>query len=264
MFLSFCKIRILFQIQDGSHDHDSPSVWWTAPGSLSARRRADWKVSRSQRKTVKETDDQLQEYFGVSEPGQAIVQNSKREQSSEMLSRDGELPLSVSLESKISAVYWIISSFSYIIEQQTCFLTLTEKQFSKKVAYSFLEDLAGEFHSQYGHKINTATRPYSFIEFDTYIQVRSNDGLLSWITDLYCRKPRRPTAIREAGGTWQISTLNFRTSRGSWSRTLTTSSREGPSSVSWRTRARTWQRWAGSTGKMLSRWMPLPWLWSQV
>ena len=54
---------------------------------------------------MKETDDQLQEYFGVSEPGQAIVQNSKREQSSEMLSRDGELPLSVSLESKISAVY---------------------------------------------------------------------------------------------------------------------------------------------------------------
>merc|ERR1711997_849484 len=60
--------------------------------------------------------------------------------------------------------------FHYIIEQQTCFLTLTEKQFSKKTAYSFLEDLAGEFHSQYGHRINTATRPYSFIEFDTYIQ----------------------------------------------------------------------------------------------
>ena len=27
-----------------------------------------------------------------------------------------------------------------------------------------------EFHAQFGHKINTATRPYSFIEFDTYIQ----------------------------------------------------------------------------------------------
>ena len=59
---------------------------------------------------------------------------------------------------------------SYVIEQQTCFLTLTERQFSKKQAYSFLDDLATEFHSQYGHKINTATRPYSFIEFDTYIQ----------------------------------------------------------------------------------------------
>ena len=76
-----------------------------------------------------------------------------------------------------SNINWIVfifimfCIFSYIIEQQSCFLTLTERQFSKKTAYSFLEDLAGEFHSQYGHKINTATRPYSFIEFDTYIQV---------------------------------------------------------------------------------------------
>ena len=70
---------------------------------------------------------------------------------------------------------------SYIIEQQTCFLTLTEKQFSKKTAYDFLNDLAGEFHSQYGHKINTATRPYSFIEFDTYIQVSFlNSFNFSW------------------------------------------------------------------------------------
>jgi vesicle transport protein SEC22 len=60
--------------------------------------------------------------------------------------------------------------FHYIIEQQSCFLTLTEMHFSKKNAYAFLDDLAQEFHNQYGHKINTATRPYSFIEFDTYIQ----------------------------------------------------------------------------------------------
>jgi len=60
--------------------------------------------------------------------------------------------------------------FHYLIEQQSCFLTLCDRNFSKKTAFSFLEDLAGEFHSQYGHKIYTATRPYSFIEFDTYIQ----------------------------------------------------------------------------------------------
>merc|ERR1712098_27727 len=60
--------------------------------------------------------------------------------------------------------------FHYMIEQQTCFLTLTDRQFSKKSAYLFLEDLASEFQGQFGHKINTATRPYSFIEFDTYIQ----------------------------------------------------------------------------------------------
>ena len=34
-----------------------------------------------------------------------------------------------------------------------------------------------EFHNQYGHKINTATRPYSFIEFDTYIQVGETFGI---------------------------------------------------------------------------------------
>lgn len=60
--------------------------------------------------------------------------------------------------------------FHYIIEQDVCFLTLCDRAFNKKMAYSFLEDLSQEFYSQYGHKINTATRPYSFIEFDTYIQ----------------------------------------------------------------------------------------------
>jgi vesicle transport protein SEC22 len=56
-------------------------------------------------------------------------------------------------------------SFSYIIEQDVCFLTLAERNFNKKLAFSFLEDLSQEFYNQYGHKINTATRPYSFIEF---------------------------------------------------------------------------------------------------
>ena len=82
--------------------------------------------------------------------------------------------------------------------------------FSKKTAYDFLNDLAQvesqvffiavmfpydgwwskefgkisipscsfqEFDNQYGHKINTATRPYSFIEFDTYIQVGDTFGI---------------------------------------------------------------------------------------
>merc|ERR1712228_478198 len=60
--------------------------------------------------------------------------------------------------------------FHYIIEQDACFLTLCDRSFNKKLAYSFLEDLSQEFYNQYGHRINTATRPYSFIEFDTYIQ----------------------------------------------------------------------------------------------
>ena len=52
-----------------------------------------------------------------------------------------------------------------MIEQDACFLTLCDRSFNKKQAYAFLEDLSQEFYNQYGSRINTATRPYSFIEF---------------------------------------------------------------------------------------------------
>ncbi|GFG36153.1 hypothetical protein Cfor_10790 [Coptotermes formosanus] len=55
-------------------------------------------------------------------------------------------------------------------ENDVCYLILAEKNYSKRLAFSYLEDLAQEFHTQYGKKVNTVTRPYSFIEFDTYIQ----------------------------------------------------------------------------------------------
>lgn len=47
---------------------------------------------------------------------------------------------------------------------------LCEKTYSKRLAYSYLDDISREFYSQYGRKVNTVTRPYTFIEFDTYIQ----------------------------------------------------------------------------------------------
>lgn len=61
-------------------------------------------------------------------------------------------------------------NFHYMIENGVCYLVLTEKSFSKRLAFSFLEDLQNEFNSQYGPRINSVNRPYSFIEFDTYIQ----------------------------------------------------------------------------------------------
>lgn len=60
--------------------------------------------------------------------------------------------------------------FHYLIEYEVCYLILCEKNYSKRLAYSYLEDIAQEFHSQYGKKVNSVTRPYTFIEFDTYIQ----------------------------------------------------------------------------------------------
>nr|SVE76740.1 EOG090X0HBC [Daphnia longispina] len=60
--------------------------------------------------------------------------------------------------------------FHYLIDKDVCYLVLCEQSYSKKLAFSFLEDLAQEFSSLYGKKVMSVNRPYSFIEFDTYIQ----------------------------------------------------------------------------------------------
>ncbi|XP_014259100.1 vesicle-trafficking protein SEC22b [Cimex lectularius] len=60
--------------------------------------------------------------------------------------------------------------FHYLIEHDVIYLVLCESNYSKRLAFSYLEDIAQEFHSQYGSKVSTVTRPYGFIEFDTYIQ----------------------------------------------------------------------------------------------
>ncbi|XP_010731618.3 vesicle-trafficking protein SEC22b-A [Larimichthys crocea] len=61
-------------------------------------------------------------------------------------------------------------NFHYIIAQGVCYLLLCEASFPRKMAFAYLEDLHSEFYDQYGRRVATVTRPYSFIEFDTYIQ----------------------------------------------------------------------------------------------
>jgi len=60
--------------------------------------------------------------------------------------------------------------FHYLIENDVVYLTLCDKNFSKRLAFTYLEDLGQEFQNQFSRKIPTVTRPYFFIEFDTYIQ----------------------------------------------------------------------------------------------
>lgn len=60
---------------------------------------------------------------------------------------------------------------SYFIERGVCYLVLTEKSFSKRLAFTYLEDLQTEFSSQYGGKVDTVSRPYSFIQFGTILYV---------------------------------------------------------------------------------------------
>lgn len=63
-----------------------------------------------------------------------------------------------------------VMNFHYLIAQGVCYLSLCEASFPKKLAFAYLEDLHSEFYEQYGRRVPTVTRPYSFIEFDTYIQ----------------------------------------------------------------------------------------------
>ncbi|KAL0275776.1 UNVERIFIED_CONTAM: hypothetical protein PYX00_003530 [Menopon gallinae] len=60
--------------------------------------------------------------------------------------------------------------FHYLIEYDVCYLALCERNFSKRLAFSYLEDIAQEFHPKYGNKISSFVRPYGCIEFETYIQ----------------------------------------------------------------------------------------------
>ncbi|XP_076000822.1 vesicle-trafficking protein SEC22b-A [Genypterus blacodes] len=60
-------------------------------------------------------------------------------------------------------------SFHYLIEQGVCYLALCEASFPKKVVFAYLEDLESQFHDQYGRRVSKVSRPYSFIEFDTFI-----------------------------------------------------------------------------------------------
>lgn len=58
--------------------------------------------------------------------------------------------------------------FHCLIENEICYLCLCEKTFSKRLAYSYLDDLSTEFQQQYGQRLYTAIRPFSFIEFGKY------------------------------------------------------------------------------------------------
>lgn len=62
-------------------------------------------------------------------------------------------------------IYFSFYVLSYVIAQGVCYLILCEASFPKKMAFAYLEDLHAEFFDQYGRKVPTVTRPYSFIEF---------------------------------------------------------------------------------------------------
>ncbi|KXS12426.1 snare-like protein [Gonapodya prolifera JEL478] len=60
--------------------------------------------------------------------------------------------------------------FHYLIDTGVCYLCLCDRSYPKKLAFSYLEELAVEFATRYGPEVGTVARPYAFVKFDTFIQ----------------------------------------------------------------------------------------------
>ncbi|KAJ9314972.1 hypothetical protein DTO271D3_4711 [Paecilomyces variotii] len=65
-----------------------------------------------------------------------------------------------------------IYSLHYLIKDDICFLCICDRSYPRKLAFTYLADLATEFTTTYSpaqyHSPNL--RPYAFVEFDTFIQ----------------------------------------------------------------------------------------------
>lgn len=59
----------------------------------------------------------------------------------------------------------------YIIEDDVCYLCICDHSYPRKLAFSYLEELAKEFSTSYGAEVHKAgLRPYAFVQFDTFMQ----------------------------------------------------------------------------------------------
>ncbi|KAF2710985.1 transport protein-like protein sec22 [Pleomassaria siparia CBS 279.74] len=63
-------------------------------------------------------------------------------------------------------------TYHYLIEGELCFICICERSYPRKLAFTYLSDLASEFTQTYSstHYLAPSCRPYAFVEFDTFIQ----------------------------------------------------------------------------------------------
>ncbi|KAL4999107.1 Longin-like domain-containing protein [Aspergillus recurvatus] len=61
---------------------------------------------------------------------------------------------------------------SYLIKDDVCFLCICDRSYPRKLAFTYLSDIATEFTNTYpaSQYQSPTLRPYAFVEFDTFIQ----------------------------------------------------------------------------------------------
>ena len=94
--------------------------------------------------------------------------------------------LAFSQPSKMSIETSSNKVFHYVIHDNLCILTLTEKSYPKRLSFLYLEEVADAFiehlvqqHGGDGWRrmVETAARPYAFIKFDPILQRKQRDFL---------------------------------------------------------------------------------------
>lgn len=65
-----------------------------------------------------------------------------------------------------------LTLYSYTIKDDICFLCICDRSYPRKLAFTYLADLASEFTTTYSPSQyqSPMLRPYAFVEFDTFIQ----------------------------------------------------------------------------------------------
>ncbi|KAJ6230440.1 vesicle-trafficking protein sec22b [Anaeramoeba flamelloides] len=57
--------------------------------------------------------------------------------------------------------------FHYLLNQGVCYLTYCSKNYPTKLAFSFLSDLRESFNNSQSDQVQTATRPFQLVQFET-------------------------------------------------------------------------------------------------
>ncbi|KAK1925524.1 Longin-like domain-containing protein [Papiliotrema laurentii] len=57
----------------------------------------------------------------------------------------------------------------YLIVDKVIYMCICDSSYPRKLAFSYLDELSKEFQGSYGEKIDSASRPYAFMGFDTFI-----------------------------------------------------------------------------------------------
>ena len=115
--------------------------------------------------------------------------------------------ISISLGTKISArriltfipscsLLYLLSS--YLISENVVYLTIAEKSYPRKLAFSYLDELAKEFATVYGPKVEAARKPYAFVGFGQFslnpfhgFYICSLSPGQSYISDTFMQKTAR-------------------------------------------------------------------------